>query len=74
VDTNNSSGHKPIKAPSGFDLHPKPQSVLRVRKGEMTNYRVKEQTYIVDRLLDRACLVLGSGEQSQKVEINRGHK
>jgi type IV secretion system protein VirB9 len=43
-------------------------------KGEMTNYRVKDQTYIVDRLFDRASLVLGSGKQAQKVEINRGHK
>jgi P-type conjugative transfer protein TrbG len=43
-------------------------------KGEMTNYRVKEQTYIVDRLFDRADLVLGSGKKAQKVEISRGHK
>ena len=28
-------------------------------KGEMTNYRVREQTYIVDKLFDRAQLVLG---------------
>ncbi len=43
-------------------------------KGEMTNYRVKEQTYIVDRLFDRANLVLGSGKKALKVEISRGHK
>jgi type IV secretion system protein TrbG len=43
-------------------------------KGEMTNYRVKDQTYIVDRLFDRANLVLGSGKKPQKVEISRGHK
>lgn len=41
-------------------------------KGEMTNYRVKEQTYIVDRLFDRADLVLGAGKKTQKVEITRG--
>ena len=41
-------------------------------KGEMTNYRVKEQTYIVDRLFDRANLVLGAGKKAQKVEISRG--
>ncbi len=41
-------------------------------KGEMTNYRVREQTYIVDRLFDRANLVLGSGKKTQKVEISRG--
>jgi type IV secretion system protein VirB9 len=43
-------------------------------KSEMTNYRVKDQTYIVDRLFDRANLVLGSGKKAQKVGINRGHK
>jgi P-type conjugative transfer protein TrbG len=43
-------------------------------KGEMTNYRVKDQTYIVDRIFDRANLVLGSGKKAQKVEISRGKK
>ena len=43
-------------------------------KGEMTNYRVKDQTYIVDRLFDRANLVLGVGKKAQKVEISRGNK
>jgi len=43
-------------------------------KSEMTNYRVKDQTYIVDRLFDRANLVLGSGKKAQKVEISRGRK
>jgi P-type conjugative transfer protein TrbG len=43
-------------------------------KGELTNYRVKDQTYIVDRLFDRANLVLGSGKKAQKVEITRGTK
>lgn len=41
-------------------------------KGEMTNYRVKDRTYIVDRLFDRAELVLGTGKKAQKVEIARG--
>jgi type IV secretion system protein VirB9 len=40
-------------------------------KGQMTNYRVKQQTYIVDRLFDRADLVLGAGKKAQKVEITR---
>ena len=43
-------------------------------KGEMTNYRVKEQIYIVDRLFERANLVLGSGKKAQKVEISREPK
>ncbi|MBV8771780.1 MAG: P-type conjugative transfer protein TrbG [Acidobacteriaceae bacterium] len=40
-------------------------------KGEMTNYRVQHQTYIVDRLFDRARLILGAGKKAQKVEITR---
>jgi type IV secretion system protein VirB9 len=40
-------------------------------KGEMTNYRVQDQTYIVDRLFERAQLVLGVGKKAQKVEITR---
>lgn len=43
-------------------------------KGEMTNYRVRQQTYVVDRLFDRAQLVLGSGKKSQKVVISREPK
>ena len=43
-------------------------------KGEMTNYRVQEQTYIVDRLFDHAQLVLGSGKKAQKVEIIRENR
>jgi P-type conjugative transfer protein TrbG len=41
-------------------------------KGEMTNYRVRDRMYIVDRLFDRANLVLGAGRKAQKVEISRG--
>ncbi len=40
-------------------------------KGEMTNYRVQQQTYIVDRLFDRARLVLGARKKAEKVEITR---
>ena len=40
-------------------------------KGEITNYRVQQQTYIVDRLFERARLVLGAGKKAQKVEITR---
>lgn len=40
-------------------------------KGTMTNYRVRNQTYVVDRLFDRARLLLGSGKKAQKVEIQR---
>jgi type IV secretory pathway VirB9-like protein len=37
----------------------------------MTNYRVQRQTYIVDRLFDRARLILGAGKKAEKVEITR---
>ncbi len=40
-------------------------------KGEMTNYRVQQQTYIVDRLFEHARLILGAGKKAQKVEITR---
>jgi P-type conjugative transfer protein TrbG len=40
----------------------------------MTNYRVQQQTYIVDRLFDHARLVLGAGKKAQKVEISRDGK
>jgi type IV secretion system protein TrbG len=45
-------------------------------KGEMTNYRVQRQTYIVDRLFDRANLVLGAGKKNKgrRVEITRSPK
>lgn len=43
-------------------------------KGTMTNYRVKQQTYIVDQLFERARLLLGAGKRAQKVEISRASK
>jgi P-type conjugative transfer protein TrbG len=38
---------------------------------EMVNYRVKDNIYIVDRLFDRAALLLGSGKHQMKVELIR---
>ncbi len=43
-------------------------------KQEMVNYRVKDDMYIVDRLFDRAELILGSGKKAHKVEIDRERK
>lgn len=43
-------------------------------KQEMVNYRVKDNMYIVDRLFDRAELILGTGKKAQKVEIERERK
>jgi type IV secretion system protein TrbG len=36
-------------------------------KGQMVNYRVNDQTYVVDRIFDSAELVLGSGKKARKV-------
>jgi type IV secretion system protein VirB9 len=38
---------------------------------EMVNYRVKDNTYIVDRLFDRAALLMGSGKHQEIVKIAR---
>lgn len=38
---------------------------------EIVNYRVKGNLYIVDRIFDRAALVIGSGKSVDKVEIHR---
>jgi type IV secretion system protein VirB9 len=38
---------------------------------EMVNYRLKDNMYIVDRLFDRAALLLGSGKHQTKVELIR---
>lgn len=43
-------------------------------KQEMVNYRVKDDMYIVDRLFDKAELILGSGKKARKVEIDRERK
>ena len=40
-------------------------------KQEMVNYRVKDDMYIVDRLFEKAQLILGSGKKARKVEIDR---
>ena len=74
--------NRPSEPPDYLKPHPESlydtafiaHAVLSDGKGEMTNYRVKDQTYIVDRIFDRANLVLGAGKKAQKVEISRGHK
>ena len=43
-------------------------------KQEMVNYRAKDGMYIVDRLFERAELILGSGKKARKVEIDRERK
>jgi len=45
---------------------------IKGEKGqEIVNYRVKGNLYIVDRIFDRAALVLGSGKSVTKVELHR---
>ena len=49
-----------------------PVLVIKTSDGtEMVNYRVKDNIYIVDRLFDRAALLLGVGKHQAKVEIVR---
>jgi len=38
---------------------------------EIVNYRVKGNLFIVDRLFDRAALVIGNGKTAEKVTIRR---
>ncbi len=38
---------------------------------ELVNFRVKDNYYIVDRLFDKAALLLGAGKHTRKVEITR---
>jgi P-type conjugative transfer protein TrbG len=52
-----------------------PVLVVKTPDGsEMVNYRVKDNIYIVDRLFDRAALLLGVGKHQTKVEIVREHE
>jgi type IV secretion system protein VirB9 len=62
-----------IQMPGGMQNREAPALLIigNDGKGEMSNYRVKQQTYIVDRLFDRAQLILGAGKKAQKVEIAR---
>jgi P-type conjugative transfer protein TrbG len=39
--------------------------------GEMVNYRVKGDVYVVDRLFNRAALIVGAGKHVKKVQITR---
>ena len=41
-------------------------------KAEIVNYRVQGSVYIVDRLFDRARLILGSGRKARKADIISG--
>jgi type IV secretory pathway VirB9-like protein len=40
-------------------------------KAQLVNYRVKSDYYIVDRLFDKAELIIGVGSTQEKVKIVR---
>ena len=62
--------HTYIEMPTSF--HETPALLLRIaNKDEMTNYRVVNNRYIVDRLFDKAVLLVGVGKNQRKVEITR---
>ena len=65
-----------IQMPAGVQNRQAPALVILGQDGksELVNYRVKDQLYVVDRLFDRAQLILGSGKKAQKVEISRERK
>jgi len=50
-----------------------PALFVRTRDGEnaLVNCRVRGTTYVVDRLFERAVLVVGTGGAQEKVEIVR---
>jgi type IV secretion system protein TrbG len=81
------SGTAPFKPERVFNdgLHVYIQMGKRINSGEapalmlvdskgntqLVNYRMSGSYYIVDRLFDRAVLVLGTGRNAQKIEITR---
>jgi P-type conjugative transfer protein TrbG len=61
-----------IQMPGGAIHRDLPILMVKGPSGsEMVNYRVKDNMYIVDRLFDRAALLLGSGKHQTKVELIR---
>jgi P-type conjugative transfer protein TrbG len=61
-----------IQMPEGATHRELPVLVVKGPNGsEMVNYRVKDNVYIVDRLFDRAALLLGAGKHQTKVELVR---
>jgi len=61
-----------IEMPSVTAFQDLPTLVIEGNEGnEMVNFRVKGTTFIVDRLFNRAALVLGVGKHAEFVEIRR---
>lgn len=65
-------GHKTyIQLPPGAEVRETPALMLVGPGGtlDMVNYRVKGNTYVVDRLFDKAVLVLDVGSKQRRVSI-----
>ncbi|MVF24239.1 P-type conjugative transfer protein TrbG [Methylocaldum sp. BRCS4] len=65
--------HVYIQMPETMQSSEAPALVLLNAKGdsELVNYRVKGSYYIVDKLFDRAALIVGVGSGQQKVTISK---
>ena len=62
-----------LRMPDAMRVTEAPALFVRTRDGEkaLVNYRVRGTTYVVDRLFERAVLVVGTGRKQEKVEIVR---
>ncbi|WP_404995457.1 P-type conjugative transfer protein TrbG [Cupriavidus pauculus] len=63
-----------IQMNPGMNSSEAPALVLIGKDGnsELVNYRVKSGYYIVDKLFDKAALIVGVGRDQTKVEISKG--
>lgn len=62
-----------LRMPRAMQVTEAPVLFVRTRDSEnaLVNYRVRGTTYVVDRLFERAVLVLGTGKSQERVEIVR---
>lgn len=62
-----------LRMPEVMRVTEAPALFVRTPDGEnaLVNYRVRGTTYVVDRLFERAVLVVGTGRAQEKVEIVR---
>lgn len=62
-----------IQMPAAMKSSEAPALVLLDKGGnsQLVNYRVKDAYYIVDKLFDRAALIVGVGSDQQKIEITK---
>jgi P-type conjugative transfer protein TrbG len=67
--------HTYIRLPGSGVGQEAPVLFLIDRKGAaaLLNYAIQGQTYVADRVFDKAALVIGSGKDQQRLEITREH-